>query len=312
MLLKNDANPNIKDHMGFSAFHQAANSKLSTPLSNRRLIKQVSQYKTLKVKRLPSHEMEEEVCSKYQSTSLDMCELFISYDADVNILDSLKCTPLHYAAESGNEEVCHLLLQNGADINVVGGIFQRTPLHVVVAHDYPNLVSSFLDDPNIMPNIFDGEKDTPLEVAIKLHKKECVRRFIMHDNWVEYMSVSTPVLGGNSNRMDTPMRHLIRHMPDMATLAMNKCIELSCYKDAKNPEFTARFYFAFLDDTYTSTQWKTTTGNLASAVLAQRGNETTVTINDNQANVRGILKKRKKDKVDGFLPLTERKISGNK
>ena len=48
---------------------------------------------------------------------------------DVNAEDYLSCTPLHYAANSGNEEVVLLLLESEADANYQG-VYKITPLHI--------------------------------------------------------------------------------------------------------------------------------------------------------------------------------------
>lgn len=45
-----------------------------------------------------------------------MAQLFLDRGASVNIKDCDQHTPLHYAAEYGNEEVASLLLKYGADI----------------------------------------------------------------------------------------------------------------------------------------------------------------------------------------------------
>ena len=43
--------------------------------------------------------------------------LAIEEGADINAFDSEKWTPLHYALESGYDEITALLIDRGADIN---------------------------------------------------------------------------------------------------------------------------------------------------------------------------------------------------
>nr|XP_039274772.1 transient receptor potential cation channel subfamily A member 1-like isoform X1 [Styela clava] len=194
----------------------------------------------------------------YHGTPFETAELLAMWNANVHTLDSTQSTPLHYACKTGNQDIVKLLIENEADVNAISGNEQKTPLHIAVNNNSAYLVEILLKHPEIKANIVDAEKDTALLTAIQLHNKylllqECVRLFLAHEKWAEYMSVAKDVDG--SKEIETPMRQLIRLMPDIAALVMDKCIELSCYKDPKHPEFMARFNFAFLDDTYTSKYW---------------------------------------------------------
>ncbi len=48
-------------------------------------------------------------------------------------------TPLHTAAEVGNEEIAALLLDQGADVNLTGPKRKITPLHVAVYHNQESM-----------------------------------------------------------------------------------------------------------------------------------------------------------------------------
>jgi ankyrin repeat protein len=52
--------------------------------------------------------------------SKEIAELLIDNGADVNAQDSIKSTPLHYAALNGEMEIVELLLTKGVDVNAKG------------------------------------------------------------------------------------------------------------------------------------------------------------------------------------------------
>lgn len=61
--------------------------------------------------------------------SEQMCALLLEKGAKVDVLDAWDHAPLHCAAYSGSVECCRLLVQHGAEVNVVDA-GERTPLHV--------------------------------------------------------------------------------------------------------------------------------------------------------------------------------------
>lgn len=70
----------------------------------------------------------------------------------VNSRDSQNVTPLHWAAINAHLPTCRFLLDNGANIDAIGGDLQATPLqwaarnaHLYVIH----LLMSYGADPNI-------------------------------------------------------------------------------------------------------------------------------------------------------------------
>ena len=63
-----------------------------------------------------------------------IARLLIEKGADVNVADSDKRTPLHYAAKYGRLELAELLIDRKAIINAVD-IHGNTPLHLAVAAD---------------------------------------------------------------------------------------------------------------------------------------------------------------------------------
>ena len=70
----------------------------------------------------------------------EVAELLIDSGADVNVMDAIGQTPLHGAATGGHKEVAELLITKGADVNakVVSGAKQGlTPLDAANETNHP-------------------------------------------------------------------------------------------------------------------------------------------------------------------------------
>ena len=48
----------------------------------------------------------------------NLCRLLLEHNADVNIQDNDGYTPLHWSTREGNENLCRLLLEHNADVNI--------------------------------------------------------------------------------------------------------------------------------------------------------------------------------------------------
>ena len=81
---------------------------------------------------------------------------------------------------------------------------------------------------------------------------------IDHDDWL--LAVRNRSRDGKG--ITTPMRQLIRKLPDVAFVLLNKCMKLSTNVASDSKEFKAKFYYDLIDDTYAdwSTGWEE--GNL--------------------------------------------------
>lgn len=58
----------------------------------------------------------------------ELTRLVTDAPALVNERDAENVTPLHWAAINGHIECCEALLENGAEVNAVGGELAATPL----------------------------------------------------------------------------------------------------------------------------------------------------------------------------------------
>ncbi|MCL7040322.1 hypothetical protein MKW94_005929, partial [Papaver nudicaule] len=89
-------------------------------------------------------------------------------DADV----SIDCTPLHCVAETGDTRIITLLLSRGARVDVATR--RGTALRVAAGHGNPDAVKVLLDH-GANPNIVSSEgMHRPLMSAIAAKSSECV------------------------------------------------------------------------------------------------------------------------------------------
>ena len=94
---------------------------------------------------------------------------------------------LHYAAKSGKLELFNQLLKDGAELT------ERGPEHM-----------------------------TPLDFAITNKRREIIQAVIQCDKWKEaFQMASTSPTG----ELDTPLRKLIRELPDLAKEVLERCWE---------------------------------------------------------------------------------------
>ncbi|KAM4015044.1 ankyrin repeat and protein kinase domain-containing protein 1 [Anomaloglossus baeobatrachus] len=98
-----------------------------------------------------------------QRKLLDICVCLIENGADVNLTDEDKWSPLHFAAQGGDDRIARLLLDHGALVDAL----ERdnwTPLHLASQNGFEN-VARVLFTRQSNPNSQEVDGKTPLHVA---------------------------------------------------------------------------------------------------------------------------------------------------
>ena len=113
--------------------------------------------------------------------------------------DGANRSPIHLAAEGGNVLTFNLLLANEADITVEG-----------------------------------PDQKTALEIAIEHDQREVIESIIGSSQWEEALRQPFKSING---KLNTPLRMLIRTMPEMAEKLLDKCCKIKA-KTAKDEEET--------------------------------------------------------------------------
>ena len=97
------------------------------------------------------------------SGQIQLCEKILVNVSDKYPRDYLGKTPLHFAAENGHYDVCLLLINNNADMNAQHK-FKRTPLHLATGKGHLEICILLVEN-RADPNITDCSKQTPLHFA---------------------------------------------------------------------------------------------------------------------------------------------------
>lgn len=77
---------------------------------------------------------------------LEGVTFLISQGAEVDSRDNSNCTPLMHAAQLGNDEMCLLLMEHGADVNAIDDLLNYTPLHYAASAGDAELLEAMLSD----------------------------------------------------------------------------------------------------------------------------------------------------------------------
>lgn len=95
----------------------------------------------------------------------------------VDIKGKLDRSPLSWAAENGQAEIVQHLIQNGAQMNNLEGVYHLSPLHLACENSHEGVVRILLEA-GADPNTIDSDKRTPLHLAVKAGDPTLVRLLI--------------------------------------------------------------------------------------------------------------------------------------
>ncbi|CAH3191177.1 unnamed protein product, partial [Porites evermanni] len=109
----------------------------------------------------------------------NLCRLLLEHNADVNIQVTWGYTLLHLCAREGNENLCRLLLEHNADVNIQD-TWGYTPLHLCAREGNENLCRLLLEH-NADVNIQDTWGYTPLHLCTR-KANDNLRRLLLEHN----------------------------------------------------------------------------------------------------------------------------------
>lgn len=113
--------------------------------------------------------------------NIDMIQLLLDSGAEVDVVTTDSCyTSLHYAASIGQVELCELLIRRGADTDAQTST-QETPMHLAIARGHSKVVALLLKY-HARLDIRDENGLTPLRLAETGRKREIVTMIQYHLN----------------------------------------------------------------------------------------------------------------------------------
>ncbi|XP_063677555.1 transient receptor potential cation channel subfamily A member 1-like isoform X7 [Bolinopsis microptera] len=162
--------------------------------------------------------------------------------ADVDAKNQFGWTPMDCAAACGMTKTLAALLDAGGEVDPIDKA-KTTPLHLAAKNGHVDTVEFLLDnEANIRLTDVDG--NNALELATMHTKKEVAETIIEHKKWFASMDNRHP-------NGDTPMKKLIRMMPDVAMQVFNKCTDDSCnpeHMTNDHKEYQVEFDYRYLDE----------------------------------------------------------------
>jgi ankyrin repeat protein/2-C-methyl-D-erythritol 4-phosphate cytidylyltransferase len=118
--------------------------------------------------------------------NFDAVKILIENGADVNVLNNNGSNPLHYAASRGRLDIARLLFKSGAALNV-SDVTKRNELHfAVVGIINRELITFLLDEGSFIS--FDSKKLSPLVIAVARNRLDIVQLLTRIKNFESWTS----------------------------------------------------------------------------------------------------------------------------
>ncbi|XP_053380185.1 ankyrin-1-like [Mercenaria mercenaria] len=169
----------------------------------------------------------------------------IKAGAYVNWWDYHTRTPLSYAAEKGFVGSTKILLRHDADYHWLD-VNKRQPIHYAAENGHSEVFRIHASETSSEYTARDDKGENCFDLAIKNNHVETVLTMFQMESgkWED-------LLRSRSSKFDTPMRRLIREMPDVARVVFDKCVRT----DGNGDSFEVEFNYEFLDDTLHLRKW---------------------------------------------------------
>ncbi|CAF1027311.1 unnamed protein product [Adineta ricciae] len=171
-------------------------------------------------------------------------EVLLRYHADVLLANYLGQLPLHVAIQNGHSQCVELLIRTSVkDMNEFRSVLSRrqSPLISACQNGFVDIAQLLLCQ-NLGVD-FDPEKEeTPLEIAIRYRQNDIIHVLLQHPQTESWLM-------SKLNSRQTPLREMIRYMPDCAYHTFDRLILKTTEMDLFGKIFERTIYkYKHLDD----------------------------------------------------------------
>ncbi|CAN7938240.1 unnamed protein product [Ixodes hexagonus] len=176
--------------------------------------------------------------------------VLVEAGADLEAKNYYECTPLTVACQNGDFDTVAKLLGAGASVNSVDKMKNR-PLHIAAQFGRETVVKLLLSRNDVRDFICkrNANRKNCLDVAIEEDHRSVVEALLKSPFWKELLQNATD--SEQNGVHQTPLRSLIRSMPELATLVFENCVVVEAASD-EDPNKAVTYHYQFLDDAFAS------------------------------------------------------------
>ena len=197
-LIAHGASPHLTDREGYFPLHIALKNKL--PKTSCFLIKHLDNFTLDDLQKLNVKDISQALCFVVNTCDAESCQKLLNLGADPDVPNTInqaqlphQCLggvasihPLHIAVAKNNSELCCLLLDNGATVNVqmhkcnsTATLHLAQPLHLAVQLGFID-TSCLLIERGALINAETKKRETPLHLAVAADRKDIIQLLVSH------------------------------------------------------------------------------------------------------------------------------------
>eukprot|EP00794_Sanderia_malayensis_P000302 gene302-929_t len=176
---------------------------------------------------------------------VETMKVLLHAGASINDRNTKLLTPLDCAACNGEVEAAKVLLDRKASVDPMYK-YGMTPLLYASQNGHGKMVELLLQTCDI--SLIDQSGRNCLDLAIDHDKKQSAMAILRHRDWRTAMRNKTI----EDDIITTPMRKLIKKMPDVCILALNNCVSRNENVAPDHDDYHLKLEYEFLDDVYSN------------------------------------------------------------